>query len=362
MLNVAGGLAAKGYEVEILLANRESEKIEIRPGVSVTELGVTRIRRSIPGLVRYLRSRSPACLLATLNNASVAAIVARALARTSTPTLVRVANTLSERSTEASTLAERATFFLARRLYRRADLLIAPSRGVAEDLVATAGIDRGTVRVIPNPTLEPTFRDLAKLPIEHQWLREGSIPVILGVGRLVPQKDFATLLRAFSLVRQNRPCRLIILGEGPERVRLTALSDSLGVGEDVDLPGFDPNPYPYFASAGVFVLSSRFEGLPGALIQALACGTPIVSTDCPSGPSEILGEGAYGRLVPVGDPETMANAILETLSSPPIDVPDQAWASFTAEEAVAGYEEAILAVTGPPLSDRWGAPASSDPS
>jgi glycosyltransferase involved in cell wall biosynthesis len=153
-------------------------------------------------------------------------------------------------------------------------------------------------------------------PIDHPWFAEGAPPVILGVGKLKPQKDFATLLRAFATLRAGRAARLVILGEGEQRGELEALAQNLGIAADVALPGFVDNPFPYMARASLFVLSSRFEGLPGVLIQALACGCPAVSTDCPSGPAEILEGGRYGPLVPVGDAEGLARAMAETLAAP----------------------------------------------
>jgi glycosyltransferase involved in cell wall biosynthesis len=141
--------------------------------------------------------------------------------------------------------------------------------------------------------------------------------VLVAVGRLHEQKDFQTLLRAFALVRARRSARLIILGEGPERPALEAGVAKLGLTEDVDLPGFVPNPYAFMAGASQFVLSSRYEGLPTVLIEAMACGCPVVSTDCPSGPGEILDNGKYGRLVPVGDAAALAEAMEATLDAPP---------------------------------------------
>jgi len=160
----------------------------------------------------------------------------------------------------------------------------------------------------------------AKAPLDHPWFAPGAPPVVLGVGRLAPQKDFPTLIRAFARVRAERAARLMILGDGKtpdRRAELLALADELGVAEEVALPGFQPNPFAYMARASLFVLSSAWEGLPGVLVQALACGCPVVSTDCPSGPAEILEQGQYGRLVAVGDEVALADAMRSTLDNPP---------------------------------------------
>jgi glycosyltransferase involved in cell wall biosynthesis len=156
----------------------------------------------------------------------------------------------------------------------------------------------------------------AKQPVSHPWFEQNRLPVILAVGRLTKAKDYPTLFRAFSLVRQVRPAKLLILGEGEERSNLERLAIELGIQNDVSMPGFVDNPFAFMAKASVFVLSSAWEGFGNVLVEALACGCPVVATDCRSGPREILDNGRYGRLVPVGDHEALAKAILETLDNP----------------------------------------------
>jgi glycosyltransferase involved in cell wall biosynthesis len=169
------------------------------------------------------------------------------------------------------------------------------------------------IKVIYNPVITPELFARAEEPLDHPWFRPGEPPVVLGVGRLTQAKDFPTLIRAFALVRKERPARLMILGEGEERPKLEALVRELRLEEDVALPGFVDNPYKYMKRAAVFVLSSRWEGFGIVLVEAMALGTPVVATDCPSGPAEILENGKWGRLVPPGDPEALAKAILDTL-------------------------------------------------
>lgn len=180
-------------------------------------------------------------------------------------------------------------------------------------MVVNHGIPRPKVRVIYNPVVDDRLFAMAAEPPSHAWAGANDKPLILGVGRLSAEKDFATLLRAFRLVRNARPARLAILGEGKERHALEQMVDELGLQAHVSLPGFVANPFSVMSRASVFVLSSRFEGLPNALIQALALGVPLVSTDCPSGPREVLEDGRYGTLVPVGDAERMAEGILDRM-------------------------------------------------
>jgi glycosyltransferase involved in cell wall biosynthesis len=206
---------------------------------------------------------------------------------------------------------------LWRRVLDRAEGLIAVSRGVADDFLAVTGIGRARVRVVYNPIVDPSMIARAAEPPDHPWLAGGGPPVILGVGRLTGQKDFATLVSAFALVRERRPCRLLIIGEGEERERLEALAEMLGVQDALDLAGFQPNPLPFMRESRLLVLSSRWEGFGNVLVEALYCGTPVVSTDCPHGPREVLADGKHGRLVPVGDPQALADAIAESLNEAP---------------------------------------------
>jgi glycosyltransferase involved in cell wall biosynthesis len=226
-------------------------------------------------------------------------------------------------------------------MYSKLDALITVSNGVQLDLVTLVKLDRKKLHVVYNPVVGEQLLYKARMPVEDPWLRKDGIPVILGVGRLIKAKDFPTLLRAFALVRQERRARLLILGEGEDRPGLEVLVRELGLQNDVSFPGFMENPYSYMAKADVFVLSSRWEGLPTVLVEAMACGTPVVATDCPSGPHEILEGGRWGKLVPVGDARAMADAIQATLDVPLIP-PPEAWARFTVEGIAQQYAALLL--------------------
>ena len=216
---------------------------------------------------------------------------------------------------------------------------------MANDLARATRLPRERICVAPNPVVPTDVFALAAQPVDHPWFTTGSDPVLLGVGRLAPEKDFATLIRAFARVQRHRPARLMILGEGSERGSLEALVAALGLEDSVSLPGFAINPFAYMTRAGVFVLSSLSEGSPGALIQALACGAPVVATDCQNGPREILDGGRYGRLVPVGDVPALAEAVLAALTDPRSPVPEEAWIHHSQDAAVE-YYLGILQVVG----------------
>jgi glycosyltransferase involved in cell wall biosynthesis len=204
-------------------------------------------------------------------------------------------------------------------IYPWADEIVTVSHGVALDLSYYTGIPLSRINTIYNPVITPDIPEKAMGPVNHLWFGQidrssVSIPVVLSLGRLNNEKSFSTLIRAFAIVREKMPCRLMILGEGKERQRLEELANKLGILSELFMPGFVENPFAYLSKASVFVLSSVLEGLPSVLIQALACGCPVVSTDCPSGPFEILNGGEYGHLVPVGDVQAMADAIMKVLA------------------------------------------------
>ena len=201
--------------------------------------------------------------------------------------------------------------------YPRADAVAGVSAGVARDLEQQLGLEVETVKVLNNPVVNEDLITRSQATLEHPWFAPDAPQVFLAVGRLNSQKDFPNLLDAFALVRQQRDARLIILGEGSQRQQLETMIDSLGIKESVLLPGFIKNPYAYMKQSSCFVLSSRQEGLPTVLIEAMACGCPVVATNCPSGPDEILDGGTYGSLVPIENSQALAQAMLDTLEHPP---------------------------------------------
>jgi glycosyltransferase involved in cell wall biosynthesis len=282
-------------------------------------------------------------VLSTSNPANLACACARRLAGSDTPVVLSANIHLSAAIARRARPWRPVLRWLARRTYSRADAVIAISGGVADDLPRAAGVPHRRVHAIHNPVCVDEIRERARTPLDHPWLAPGEPPVVLGVGKLAPQKDYPTLLRAFARVRAARRARLVILGEGAERRKLERLARRLGIASDVALPGFQPNPHAWMARAAVFVLSSAWEGFSNALAEALACGCPVVSTDCPSGPAEILDGGAFGPLCRVGDDRALAGAILRVLEAPPSpDVLRARAATFSVDAAADRYLEVLL--------------------
>lgn len=318
MLNLAEEMVRRGHRVDLIVGRLAGDYVSHLPDeVQLVDLGVPRTLGTILPLARYLKAERPDAVLAALVHVNVAAIVARMVSSYRPRLVISERNTISvdvhANRSPAIVLAHK----LVRWLYPRADGIIAVSEGVADDLAAFANLSRDRIVAINNPVVTPELLEKAAAPVDDPWFADGEPPVVLAVGRLAPQKDFGTLVDAFARVRRQRAARLIILGEGPEREMLTRQIEDLGLSKDVRLPGFADNPYAYMAHADILVLSSLWEGSPNVLAEALACGTPVVSTDCPSGPRETLRDGRLGAIVPMRDAERMADAILQTLADPP---------------------------------------------
>lgn len=350
LVNMAGGLSDRGLQVDFWVGRTAAPFLGRLPGqvrVLSPESGSGWVRAL--AFARYLRHERPDVVLTAKDTALRTALRVRRLAGVRCRVVARPGTTLSERLAGRGRLARWRLLAAARRGYRRADLVVANSEGVAEDVARITGIDRRQIPVVRNPVVTPDLERLAAAPVDHPWLQGGCVPVLLGAGGLRRQKDFATLVRAFAEVRAVRPSRLVILGRGRLAESLRALARTLGVEQDLALPGFVENPYPWLRRASVFVLSSRWEGSPNVLTEALALGTPVVATDCPSGPREVLQGGRVGALVPVADPPAMARAILQTLDAPP---PRErlraAVAEYTVEENARRYEALLRTLTGRP--------------
>ena len=292
-----------------------------------------RLSRWATQLAAYLDRERPNAVLAMMTPSMEAAAMAIRLARHR----VRIVGTLH------SKVGSKRWLRRARRVYPHADAAVGVSRGVASDLTEAVGVPVGRVHTIYNPVVSEALVRTSDQPAGHPWLDDPGLRVILAAGRLTKNKDFSTLLAAFASLRERCPTRLIVLGKGRLRPVLESQAKELRIAEHVDFPGFVQNPYAFMAKASLFVLSSRFEGLPTVLIEAMACGCPVVSTDCPFGPDEILEDGRWGELVPMSDAKALSEAMLRTLENPrPSDALRKRASVFGIEKAVARYEELLL--------------------
>lgn len=320
MLNLAGGLLDEGFRIDLLLASAVGPyRQQVPEGIKIIDFAKGRVLTCLPDMIRYLRTNQPQILLSTPFRANLLVLLAKRMAQSQVRVFVREAATLSESLRNCTPWQKWKIVTLARIIYPWADGIVAVSAGVANDLQSLLKLDSRQLKVINNPVVNQDLYRMSEDILEHPWFRPGAPPVILGAGRLALQKDFATLIKAFAQVRRQRDCRLLILGEGPERQTLQMLVEELGLRDAVSMPGFIPNPFPYMRRAKLLVLSSRHEGLPNVLIQAMALGTPVVATDCPSGPAEILENGKFGPLVAIGDTKALVSAITSILPRMPCD-------------------------------------------
>jgi len=313
MLDLSKGFSERGFAVDLVVATKASAYIsEISPRVRLIELRARNPILSLPRLMQYLQTTRPVAIISGLTPANLVAVSARRFLRLRTvKVIIRVEVSVGIQESTTPFKA-RLRPFVYRLFYPWADYIVAISQGVERELL-DLGLSSRKIRQIYNPVNISEIEERAKESVEHPWFKQGEPPILLGVGRLHKQKDFDTLVRAFALVNKERDVRLVILGDGEERTRLERLIQELGLEGRVSLLGFVENPFKYMARARLFVLSSRYEGFSRVVAEALSLGIHVVSTDCPHGPREILEDGRCGILVPVGDVNGLANAVLEAL-------------------------------------------------
>jgi glycosyltransferase involved in cell wall biosynthesis len=352
MLSLANGIAQKGYEVNLVLVQATGPYMNrIAPEVNVVNLNASRLLFSLPKLIGYLRREHPTVLLTALEDTSLIALWAKRLANVQTRIVLTIQNHVSLFALNATKWKHRLTPFMASLFYPWASGIVAVSKGVAEDLAHITKIPLDEIKVIYNPIITPEFLEQSLEPVDHPWFSQSArskIPIVIGVGRLEKQKNFDVLIHAFAKVKEQYPIpvRLVILGEGTLRSSLEKLIHTLGLSDSIVLPGFVGNPQAYMAQASVLVLSSIFEGFGNVICEAIAVGTPVVSTDCKSGPSEILDGGKYGQLVEVGDVDSMTESILQILNAPPdIEMLKQRGHQFSLDKAVIEYLKVIQPVS-----------------
>lgn len=341
MYTLACGFLKLNYSVDLILCNAEGPYLKKLPiTVNVIDLKHRKVSRCLVPLIKYIKKENPDVMLSTLDHACVVAVMAKLISRTKMPIFVRESTSPSEDMKQGDNSAfSKIIRIMARFSFKKASRLIAVSKGVKKDMVCFYNINPDKIEVIYNPVVTTELLEDAKIVPLHPFYKSEEIPVVLGVGRLSKEKDFSTLVRAFSLVREQLNARLVILGEGVERDSLEKLIRSLNLQDDVSLPGFVDNPCSYMSFSSVFVLSSLYEGLPNTLIQAMAVGTPIISTNCKYGPSEILEDGKFGRLVQVGDHKEMAIAIISALKE---KSKNENWSNLLKEKSKMYFAETII--------------------
>lgn len=341
MVTLANAFAARCFKVDLVLVTATGPYLkEVAPAVRVVDLRAGRVIKALLPLTRYMRRERPTAMLSAMGHANVVALLARKLARVPVRVVVSEHGLISGEHAIAKGAVPHLNYRLIRLLYPGADGICTVSQAASEDLAAFARLPLERVQTIYNPFDLSRIAKLAAESVVHPWFELGQPPVLLAIGRMNEAKDFPVLIRAFAQLRRKRVARLMILGEGELRPELETLLLQLDLGaDDVQLPGFVPNPYAWLARCTLFVLSSRREGLPGALIEAMACGAPVVSTNCLSGPDEILEGGRWGPLVPVGDVDALAAAMEVTLDTPKNQLPDVRLraADFEQERAVDAY-------------------------
>lgn len=341
MVMLANGFAARGHRVDLVTAKAEGPYLtEVAPAVRVVDFNRARSLTSLLPLARYLSQERPDAMLSALSHTNIIALLARKLARTPVRLVV------SEHSAPSHSLSGKGMAALIRRLirslYPQADAVVCVSNAARQEFCEMFDLQSQKVHCIYNPLDVDRIRAMAKQPVMQDALPRNGTPLILAVGRLTAAKDYPNLLKAFAKLREHRDARLIVLGVGEEEDSLKTLSSELGLDNDVVFAGFQKNPFAWMSASDLYVLSSKWEGLPGTLLEALACGTRVVSTNCPTGPSEILEDGKWGRLVPVNSPEALAQAMAEALDDARPPNGTERAEDFRSHHAMAKYMHVLL--------------------
>lgn len=342
-LNLAKGFLDHGYQVDMVQATPgDGLRDSVPRGVRVVDLNASRAMTSIAPLVRYLRREKPAAMISAAVQTNIAALWARRLSGVRTRVVLTEHNSISTIARHARMFRTRITPGLVRRFYPWADAIVAVSYGTGADLAQIMGIAPQEIKIIYNPVISPELWARAAEPLNDPTFEADPRPAILAVGRLHYHKDYPNLLRAFAIVRQTIDARLLFLGDGEERQRLESIVREMHLESAVTFKGNVGNPLPYMKRAAVLALSSIAEALPTVLIEAQALGLPIVASDCSTGPREILCDGALGTLVPVGDSQKLAAALIAVLQSPARrDIPHESLERFAGDRVVRQYLDVV---------------------
>ena len=318
MILLCNALLARGIGIAVLALRMDGPlRALLDPAISVTPVAGRQLRYAIPGLRRLIRDLKPNLVISSEANLNLCTLIAvRTLPRRRRPKLIlREVGSPSIAQYRDPYLQNRIAYRILRRVYRYADRIIALTEGARRDLVRNFAVPEGIIAMmLTNAVVPPATADRIA-----QWDGETGreSDLVVCVGRLSPEKDEATLIRAMGLLPAGRSWRLALVGDGAERGNLEALARSRGLSDRILFTGQVDDPFAWMRRARLAVCTSVYEGLCNAIIEALACGTPVVSTNCPYGPAEILQGGRYGTLTPVGDAGAMAVAIEAALSAVP---------------------------------------------
>lgn len=343
MLTLANALAEKdNISIDLVLNRAEGSYLnDVSAKVNIVNLNTSRVLKSVIPLSKYLKQEKPDTILSAMNYVNLIAIFAKLLSGTDTRVVVSEHGNLSGSLKNSKWVSKVVLKSLMSWTYKKSDFVVAVSDGVADDLSRQIKVNRNKVVTIYNPVVTEKLEMQKSEKIDHPLIRN-NCSYIIGVGRLEPEKNFSLLINAFAKIHKAFDLYLVILGEGRLDQELKELINKLDLDDKIIMPGFSDNPYAWIKNSKCFVLSSEHEGLPTVLIESMACGTPVVSTDCPSGPNEILEEGKWGELVPVGDLELLSKAIIKVLSKPTkIDVRERA-IFFSVQNSVDKYLEILI--------------------
>lgn len=354
VVNLVNNINRERYVLSLVLGKAEGDFIkEVNKDIPIISLDASHSLSLLFKLVKYFKNQKPDIFVSAFSRINIVCLSAKILSRAKVKIIITEHSVFSMLSVIAKSFWRRlfARFFMpaiGSLIYPKADSIICVSKGIANDLLKIVGCKEKT-KVIYNPVIDGKIYDLAEKTVSHIWFSDPKIPVIIAVGRLVECKNYPGLFKSFDLVIKSHLAKLVILGAGPEVKKLTALVEKMNLSQHITFLGFQENPFKYMKKASVFVLSSLQEGFGNVIIEAMACGTPVVSTNCPGGPGEIIENMKNGILVPVGDEKSMAAAILSILNDKSLaksfSIQGQKRAEFfSIKKSVGKYEEIFQAL------------------
>jgi len=319
-LRLAEQFSKQGYHVDLLIVKNEIDLINKNTNINIIDFKKNSAYKSIYQLVNYIKKHEPDVLISGGEAPNIVLILVKLyLFNKNFKTIVSIRTHLTTQYKHTKTHNQTVLKYLGKVFYRFADEIVAVSKGVAEDVSELFFIRRDRIKVIYNPIVNNEMLKLSEERVDHPWIVDKQVPVILGAGRLAKQKNFPLLINAFSIIKNEIDAKLIILGEGEARGKLEKLIKEEQLNESVDLVGYEPNPYKYMKNSDVFVLSSEWEGFGNVIVEAMACGAKVVSRDCYSGPAEILKNGEYGILIKENNPQELAKGIMMSIKKDNIE-------------------------------------------